>query len=52
MHSEPAGIAQMQQLLDVPHPALRRVALDWGPDIVYIRLNPRWMAGFDGERTG
>jgi hypothetical protein len=24
----------------------------WGPDIVYIRLNPRWMVGFDGERTG
>jgi general stress protein 26 len=20
----------------------------WGPDIVYIRINPRWMVGFDG----
>jgi hypothetical protein len=20
----------------------------WGPDIVYIRVNPRWMVGFDG----
>jgi hypothetical protein len=24
----------------------------WGPDIVYVRINPRWMAGFDGERGG
>jgi hypothetical protein len=22
----------------------------WGPDIVYVRINPRWMVGFDGER--
>ena len=24
----------------------------WGPDIVYVRINPRWMVGFDGERAG
>jgi len=24
----------------------------WGPDIVYLRINPRWMAGYDGERGG
>jgi hypothetical protein len=24
----------------------------WGQDIVSVRLNPRWMAGFDGERRG
>jgi len=24
----------------------------WGPDIVYLRINPRWMVGFDGERGG
>jgi hypothetical protein len=21
----------------------------WGPDIVYIRINPRWMIGYNGE---
>jgi hypothetical protein len=30
MYSEPADIAQLQQLLDVPHPALRGVILDLG----------------------
>jgi hypothetical protein len=24
----------------------------WGPDIVYIRISPRWMVGYDGERAG
>ncbi len=24
----------------------------WGPDIVYLRINPRWMAAYDGERGG
>jgi len=24
----------------------------WGPDIVYIRINPRWMVGFDGSQGG
>ena len=24
----------------------------WGPDIVYVRINPRWMVGFDGQRGG
>jgi hypothetical protein len=24
----------------------------FGPDIVYVRINPRWMVGFDGERGG
>ena len=24
----------------------------FGPDIVYVRINPRWMVGFDGERDG
>jgi hypothetical protein len=24
----------------------------WGPDIVYLRLNPRWMVGYDGEASG
>ncbi len=21
----------------------------WGPDIVYVRIEPRWMVGYDGE---
>jgi hypothetical protein len=24
----------------------------WGPDIVYARINPRWMVGYDGQRAG
>jgi hypothetical protein len=24
----------------------------WGPDIVYVRINPRWMVGYDGDRGG
>jgi hypothetical protein len=24
----------------------------WGPDIVYVRINPRWMVGYDGQRAG
>jgi hypothetical protein len=24
----------------------------WGPDIVYLRINPRWMVGFDGTGSG
>jgi hypothetical protein len=24
----------------------------WGPDIVYVRINPRWMVGYDGQRGG
>jgi general stress protein 26 len=24
----------------------------WGPDIVYLRINPRWMVGYDGQRGG
>jgi hypothetical protein len=24
----------------------------WGPDIVYARINPRWMVGYDGQRDG
>jgi general stress protein 26 len=24
----------------------------WGPDIVYIRINPRWMVGYDGAGGG
>ena len=23
----------------------------WGPDIVYLRLSPRWMVGYDGEAS-
>lgn len=23
----------------------------WGPDIVYLRLNPRWMVGYDGAHS-
>jgi hypothetical protein len=24
----------------------------WGPDIVYLRINPRWMVGYDGQHGG
>jgi hypothetical protein len=24
----------------------------WGPDIVYLRISPRWMVGYDGEASG
>jgi hypothetical protein len=24
----------------------------WGPDIVYLRINPRWMVGYDGAPAG
>jgi hypothetical protein len=24
----------------------------WGPDIVYERISPSWMVGYDGQRAG
>lgn len=24
----------------------------WGPDIVYVRINPRWMVGYSGDQPG